>query len=321
MFGAKQTFAQSAIPVNELVKQGQDLSGQKKFTEAIEKYQEALKIEPGNDRANYEMAYALYSANKGAEAVPYLEKAIADAKSAAFKAGAYSLLGSIYSAANVFPKSIEAYRNGVKADSTNQRLYYNLGIAQYRARQYDDAQESFLNAIKLYSTYAAGVRMYALSAFHQNKRAEALLGLCRFLMLDPAGQQSAEAFGNLQNILNGGSLNPEPGYKPSATAKAQAAYQNQLLTKALAGFATRRYASAADLLTAQLKAAFTVLATANHSYYAAACFYKLSQTPHLPTFVRVISQKSIPANAKWIADNPDKVAAFEAWVKESKLSF
>lgn len=312
-------FAQSNASVNELIKQGQELTDQKKYSEAIAKYKEALTNEPENDRANYELAYALYATNKGAEGVPYLEKAVANGKSASFKAGAYSLLGSIYSAANQFPKSIKAYRNGIKIDSANQRLYYNLGITQYRAKQYGDAEQSFISAVKIDSAYAASLRMYALTAFHQNKRAEALLGFCRFLMIDPAGPQSAEAYGNLQNILNGGSLKTEPGYKPTVSVKTAAAYQNQLLSKALAGFATRRFASPTDLLAAQLKSVFCALGTAKDKYYFADYFYKLSQTDNLPTYARVISQKAYPENAKWVKDNADKVAAYEAWVKHTKL--
>ncbi|MDB5000031.1 MAG: tetratricopeptide repeat protein [Mucilaginibacter sp.] len=308
--------AQDTVLISDLIKQGQELNQQKNYTGAIEKYKSALKVEPENARANYEMAFALYLSGKGAEGIPYLEKAIKANTNAQLSAGAYSLLGSIYGGTNQLQKSIAAYVNGIKADSTNQRLYYNLGIAQYRAKQYSNAEKSFINALKLDTGYAASQRMYALVTFHQNKRAEALLGFCRFLMLEPNTTQSAEAFGNLQNILNGGSLKPEPGYKPSLTTKATADYQNKLLTKALSGFATRRYASPSDLLTAQLKAVFTALGTMpKDRYYFADYFYKLSQTEHLPTFARLISQKAYPENAKWLKDNTERVAELEKWIK------
>jgi tetratricopeptide (TPR) repeat protein len=311
--------AQDVVSVPDLIKQGQELNLQKNYTGAIDKYKSALQLEPENARANYEMAFALYSSGKGTEGIPYLEKAIKANTNAQLSAGAYSLLGSIYGGANQLQKSIAAYGNGIKADSTNQRLYYNLGIAQYRAKQYNDAEKSFINALKLDTGYAASQRMYALVTFHQNKRAEALLGFCRFLMLEPNTAQSTEAFGNLQNILSGGSLKPETGYKPSLTTKATANYQNKLLTKALSGFATRRYASPNDQLTAQLKAVFTAFGTMpKDKYYFADYFYKLSQTEHLPTFARLISQQTYPENAKWLRDNADKVAALEKWIKGTK---
>jgi len=317
--------AQDAVSVADLIKQGQELNQQKNYAGAIEKYKSALKSEPENARANYEMAFALYSGGKGTEGVPYLEKAIKANPGTQLSAGAYSLLGSIYGGANQFQKSIAAYTNGIKADSTNQRLYYNLGIAQYRAKQYSNAEQSFISALKLDSGYAASQRMYALVTFHQNKRAEALLGFCRFLMLEPGTAQSAEAFGNLQNIVNGGSLKPEPGYRPSEADQGYADAENADLRKALNGFATRRYAAKTDLLTAQLKAVFTAFGKGGDPKYywrsLAKYFYKLAQTEHLPTFARLISQKAYPENAKWIKDNADKVTALENWIMENKATF
>lgn len=311
--------AQDTVRVPDLIKQGQELNQQKNYKGAVDKYKRALKLEPDNARANYEMAFALYSSGKGMEGIPYLERAIKANLNAQLSAGAYSLLGSIYGGAKQLQKSIAAYTNGIKADSINQRLYYNLGIAQYRAKQYSDAEKSFISALRLDTGYAASQRMYALVTFHQNKRAEALLGFCRFLMLEPNTAQSAEAFGNLQNILSGGSLKPEPGYKPSPATRAAAGYQNKLLAKALSGFATRRYASPGDLLTAQIKAVFTALGTMpKDKYYFADYFYKLTQTEHLPTFARLISQKTYPENAKWLTDNADKVTEFETWIGNTK---
>lgn len=320
VMGASVSFAQNNPSVNELIKQGQVFSDRQNYTEAIVKYKEALAAEPENGRANYEIAFALYAINKGTEGVPYLEKIIKQGQKTTFTAGVYSLLGSIYSAGNQLQKAIEAYRSGISIDnSTSQRLYYNLGIAQYKAKQYADAEQSFISAVKIDTAYAAAQRMYALVTFHQNKRAEALLGFCRFLFIDPEGPQSTEAFGNLQSILNGGALKPEPGYKPSADVKLAADEQNRLFANALNGFTSRRYASSTDLFTAQLKSVFVALMAGKSKFYFADYFYNLSQTEHLPTFARLISQNSRPANAKWVKDNPEKVAALEGWVKANKI--
>jgi tetratricopeptide (TPR) repeat protein len=273
-----------------LLKEGQQFSSEKKYPEAIEKYKSALSAEPDNARANYEMAYALFASGKGLAGVPYLDKAIKANTSVALTAASYSLLGSIYGDAKQFQKSIDAYKEGIKTDSTNQRIYYNLGIAYYRDKQYADAQQNFTSAIARDSADAGSVRMYALSAFHQNKRADALLGFCRFLQLEPNTPRSKEAFGNLQNILQKGTLPPEPGYQPTPAVKAEALAQNKVINEVLAGFMTRKYASQTALLTAQLKELFTAF---GDGYMFAAYFNKLAQTDNLPAFVRVINQSSI----------------------------
>ncbi|WP_454804365.1 tetratricopeptide repeat protein [Mucilaginibacter phyllosphaerae] len=302
-------FAQDAA---SLLKQGQQLAAKKDYPAAIEKYKSALAAEPDNARANYEMAFALFASGKGIEGIPNLEKAIQANTNAAFTAASYSLMGSIYGNAKQLPKAIAAYKNGIRADSTNQRIYYNLGIVQYRSKQYADAEQTFVSAIKRDSADAGSIRMYALTTFHENKRADALLGFCRFLQLEPNSARSKEAFGNLQNILQRGTLPAEAGYQPTSATKAEAFAQNKIITKALAGFTTRKYASPTALLTAQLKELYA--AFGDHYRYSA-YYNKLAQSGKFETFVRVISQSSLPENARWVTENADKVAELDSWMK------
>ena len=165
--------------VATFIRDGRQLSNQKDYKGAIEKYKNALMIEPENAQANYQLAFTLFASGKGPEGLPYLEKVVTNI-STPLTAASYSLMGSIYGNANQLAKAIVAYKNGIKAESTNQRIYYNLGIVQYRSKRYNDAEQSFADAIKRDSVDAGSIRMYALATFHENKRADALLGFCRF---------------------------------------------------------------------------------------------------------------------------------------------
>ncbi|GGH22357.1 tetratricopeptide repeat protein [Mucilaginibacter phyllosphaerae] len=303
------TISANAQDATMLLKEGQQLAAQKNYAAAIEKYKGALATEPNNPRANYEMAFALFASGKGLQGIPNLEKAVQANTNAAFTAAAYSLMGSIYGNANQLPKAVAAYKNGLKTDSANQRIYYNLGIVLYRGKQYGDAEQTFLEAIKRDSADAGSVRMYALTTFHENKRAEALLGFCRFLQLEPNSTRSKEAFGNLQNILQRGTLPAETGYQPTSATKAEAFAQNKIITKALSGFMTRKYASPTALLTAQLKELYA--AFGDHYRYSA-YYNKLAHSDNFETFVRVISQNSLPENAKWVKENEGKVAELDS---------
>lgn len=306
----------SAQEVTALIKEGRELNSQKQYPRAIERYKSALMIEPENVQVNYQLAFTLFASGKGPEGLPYLDKVIKANTNTPLTAAAYSLMGSIYGNSKQLPKAIEAYKNGIKADSTNQRIYYNLGIVQYRSKLYPDAEQSFVSAIKRDSADAGSIRMYALVTFHENKRADAVLGFCRFLQLEPNSGRSKEAFGNLQNILQRGNLQAEEGYQPAAATKAEAMAQNKLITKVLAGFMTRKYASPTALLTAQLKELFVAF---GDKYKYAAYYNRLSQTDKFEAFVRVISQSTIPENAKWVKDNADKVSAYVAWAKGTAI--
>jgi tetratricopeptide (TPR) repeat protein len=319
LFAVAINLNAAAQDANTLMKQGRELNNQKRYPEAIEKYKNVLTVEPENIQANYQIAFTLFASGKGPEGLPYLEKVINTNAGASLKAASYIFMGSIYGNAKQLPKAIESYKNGIKADSTNQRIYYNLGIVQYRSKLYEDAEKTFVDAIKRDSADAGSVRMYALATFHENKRAEALLGFCRFLQLEPNSTRSKEAFGNLQNILQRGTLQAEAGYRPTAATKAAAFAQNKVITKVLAGFMTRKYASPTALLTAQLKELFAAFGTQDKPYWLADYFYKLSQTDNFETFVRLISQSGLPENAKWVKENADKVGELDKWIKETRV--
>jgi tetratricopeptide (TPR) repeat protein len=319
------SFAQTG-DVKTLVREGIELNNQKNYAAAIEKYKTALAIDPDYAPGNYQMAFALTSMGKGLEGIPYLQKVFKSATASAnLIGGAYDLAGSIYDQARQPLKAIANYQEGIKANPTYQPLKYNLGLAYFRNKQYADAESAAEDAIKADPKHAGSMRLYALVTFHQNKRAAALLGFCSFLILEPNTARSAETFGNIQHILQGGVLKPEPGQKTTPQLIALANAQNKIITKAIAPFATRRYASAGDLLSAQLGAIFTALAGTPHDkdyfwYDLADYFGKLAQSPNMPAFARMISS-SKPESAKWTKDNAQQMADLDAWLKDNAIAF
>lgn len=306
-----------------LVREGIELNNQKNFTGAIDKYKAALAIDADYAPGNYQMAFSLNAMGKGLDGIPYLQKVFTSTTASTnLISGAYDLAGSIYDQNRQPQKAIESYQAGIKANPAYQPLRYNLALAYFRARRYADAENTAIDAIKLDPKHAGTMRLYALVTFHQNKRAEALLGFCQFLILEPNTTRSAEAFGNLQHILQGGALKPEPGQKVDPAVAKLAAAQNQIITKALAPFAKRRYASAGDLLAAQLSGIFNALAAMprDKEYYwhhLADYFNKLSQTPNMPAFARLVSF-STPESAKWAKDHAREMTDLDNWLKENK---
>jgi len=316
---AQNTDAQS------LIKEAVQLNKQGKYADAADKYNQALKLEPDNVYANYGIAYSLLQADKGKDGIPYLEKVIK--ANSAMTAWAYDLLGSIYDKSHESAKAIAAFNEGIKTDPKYQRLFYNLGLVYFRDKNYTEAEKCAVQAIKLDSTHANSQRMYALVCFHQNKRANALMGLCSFILLEPQTARSAEAYGNIQHILQGGVLKVEPG-TTAAMIDANTAALNLAIGKAVAETGKKKYTSAAELLTAQLTAIFTTVGpmaekqTGNDFFknYYADFFYKLAQSPNMPAFAHLVNQSS-PENAQWIKDNDSKLTALSNWIANTKREF
>lgn len=299
--------------VNGIIKEGIRLNGEKNYAAAIEKYKEALASEPDNAQANYQLAFSLNASGKGTEAIPYLNKVI---KTGGDLTGpAYELTGSIYDASHQPQQAIEAYQQGIKLKPDYQPLYFNLGIAYFRAQKYAEAELAAIEAIKLDPKHANSQRLYGLVTFHQNKRVPALMGLCSFLLLDPEGPRADEAYTNLQSLLKGGDLK-------AAKADPETLLLNKTLSTAVA-------ASGGQLET-QLKTIFTAVGklgekTGKQSFfwnYYAAFFYKLSQTPHFSTAVKLISLSADKAGAAaWLQSNTDKRKALDDWTASAERKF
>jgi len=315
------TYAQNA-DVSALIKEGIELNNAHNYTAAIEKYQQALTADPENIQANYQMAFSLFSSCKGMVAVPYLNTVVKTSNN--FTGPAYELLGSIYDATKQPQQAIDAYKAGIKIKPDYQPLYFNIGLAYFRAGKYADAELAAIEAIKLDPKHANSQRLYGLVTFHQNKRAPALLALCNFLLLEPDGPRSAEAYTNMQSILKGGALKVE--------GKTDAA--NIALNKAIATAAAttdnRKYASPADLLVAQLKAIFIAIGelsekqTGNDFFrnYYAFFFYRLAQTDNISAFARLMDLSANKAtDSQWLQQNEDKRKALEAWEGSTKREF
>ncbi|WPU94151.1 tetratricopeptide repeat protein [Mucilaginibacter sabulilitoris] len=307
--------------VNALIKQGVQLNNEHNYAGAIEKYKQVLASDPENMQANYQLAYSLFSSGKGTEGIPYLNKVVKTNNN--FTGPAYELMGSIYDGAHQPQQAIDAYKAGIQLKPDYQPLYFNIGLAYFRAARYADAEQAAINAIKLDPKHANSQRLYGLVTFHQNKRAAALLGLCSFLLLEPDGPRAAEAYTNMQSILKGGTLKTEK-------TDAAIIVLNKALSAAAAITASRKYASPADLLAAQLKAVFLAVGqlaekqTGNDFFrnYYASFFFKLAQTEHMPAFARLMDMSANKAaDSQWLQQNEDNRKALEEWVSAQERKF
>jgi tetratricopeptide (TPR) repeat protein len=324
--------AQDSNAVPDLIKQGVQLNDQGNYAGAIDKYSQALKLDPENVQANYEMAFSLLASGKGNDGIPYVEKTIKGSTNISLTAASYDLLGSIYDQDHKSDKAIEAYKKGIEVSPKYQRLHYNLGIAYFRNKQYPEAEASAIEAIKLDPKHASSQRMYALVAFHQNKRVPALMAFCNFLLLEPQTARSAEAFGNIQHILQGGVLKDDKG-KNTIQVSTNDDKENGTLNLSISMVtisAQQKKLSGMDLLEYQLKTIFGMAGELSAKKtdkdffwkFYADYFYQLSQSTNMPAFTRLISlSANKDVNTKWMSDNENVVKELDNWIATTPRSF
>ncbi|WPU94149.1 tetratricopeptide repeat protein [Mucilaginibacter sabulilitoris] len=190
-------FGQDKDAAKALVKQGITLHDARKYDEAIAKYQEALKADPDNINAMYEMSFTMCSSGKSKDAIPYLEKLTSTNQ----MAEAFDLLGSTYDDDGQFDKAEACYKAGMKAFPNFQRLHFNMALAYLRQKKYPEAEAYAIEAIKLDPKHASSQRAYALATLGQNKKVCAVMAFCSFLLLEPQTKRSAEAYEYLDKIF------------------------------------------------------------------------------------------------------------------------
>jgi tetratricopeptide (TPR) repeat protein len=298
----------------------------------IGKYNEALKKDPNNAEDNYGMAFILFESGKGNDGVPFVEKAIKGSTSILRVASCYDLLGSIYDQDKQSAKAIEAYKKGIEINPKYQRLRYNLGIAYFRNKQYVEAEASAIEAIKLDPKHASSQRMYALVTFHQNKRMNALMAFCNFLLLEPQGPRSAEAYGNIQHILQGGVLKDDKGKNTiilSPKDNKENGSLNLAISMVVLSGQTKKLAGM-DLLEYQLKNIFTIAGEQSAAKtdkdffwkFYADYFYQLSKSNNMPAFTQLVSSSANKeVSGKWMSDNEQLAKDLDNWVASTPRGF
>lgn len=316
-----------------LIKQGIQLHDQGKYPQAIEKYQQALKIDPNNMQAEFEMSFSLYASGKGTDAITHLQNLID--KKDPLSAQAYDLLGSIYDDNKEVDKAITAYQQGIKADPKYQRLRYNLALAYLRQGKYPEAELSAIEAIKLDPKHASSQQLYATAALNQNKTLCALLGYCSFLMLEPQTKRSTEAYQQIDQIFKAAGDKKEITITLDKDSKnispiSMATASISLAASAKKAMEEKKAGTPAELLATELNMVFKTLGMESSKQakkdffwtFYASYFYKLSQTNNMPAFARLISLSGNPEeNLTWFKDHPDELKLLDAWAKSTDRSF
>jgi tetratricopeptide (TPR) repeat protein len=317
--------------VNDLIKQGVDLHNQGNYTEAINKFTEALKTDPDNDYANYEISLSLYYIKRPNDAIPHLEKAVKSSKKD-LAVASYSLLASIYDENNQSAKAVDIYNEAIKINPDYPQIFYNLGIVYSRMQQYPQAENAAIEAIKHNPKNASSQRLYALVCFHQNKRANALMGLCSFILLEPTGARAAEAYGNIQHILQGGVLKDANGkttIQLSPNDEKETGTYNMSINMVTLSAQSKGLAGL-PLLEYQLKTTFGIVGELSakktdksfFDKFFVDYFYKLSQSNYMPAFTHTIALTDPKTdNANWGKQNTDQINGLASWLKDTPRTY
>ncbi len=188
--------------VDDLISEGMRLHDQGAFKAAIDKYEAALKISPTHPKANYEMALSHFSVGSYDVSIRYSNMTLRSPSP--YRKGAYLVKGSALDNLGRTQEAIEVYEEGIRQFPSYYLLHYNLGLSCFNGNLLRQAEQAVISAIKANPNHPSSHLLMAYIMRDQQKRAQAVMPLYYFLMLEPRSSRAAQAYDLLRTLMREG---------------------------------------------------------------------------------------------------------------------
>src|SRR5713226_5501731 len=161
---------------------GNVLSEQRHYDEAIQRYEQAIALDPKNAAPYNNWGNVLSEQRHYDEAIQRYEQAIAlDPTYAA----PYYNWGSVLSDERKYAEAIALFQKAIELDPTYAPAYKGRGNVLSEQRNYDEAIDNYQKAIRLDPTYAIVYNDWGNALSKQTKYAEAIANYQKAAELDP----------------------------------------------------------------------------------------------------------------------------------------
>ncbi|MCR9182101.1 MAG: tetratricopeptide repeat protein [Flavobacteriaceae bacterium] len=194
-------FSTAQSTLMELVEEGIKFHQAGDYEKSIERYKEALKIDPNSSMVLYEMSYSYLRDNKLDEALSYANRVLAmddENKRLAYmvKGAALDLMGKTQESNALFEQAIEE-------TGPHYLYYYNMGFNYFKANDDANAEKNLLEALNLNPVH--NTSHYLLSHIHNDRgnKVQAKLAALYFLILEPETNRSLGALDIIENNTSG----------------------------------------------------------------------------------------------------------------------
>jgi len=312
-----------------LIRQGVAPHDAGDFEGAIARYEQVLAESPGNVEALYELAFS-HAARKDCMKAMTVGRQGAQYRSDLLPRF-HMLLGNCLDDLGMRDEAIDLYKAAIKAAPGFALLHYNLGFTYVRAGKLDEARRELQQALYLDPDHASS--HYLLSAVYEQLgyRVPAILGLSRFLSLEPASTRTKDVLLRLNSLLsanvtkgeNSNNLNITLSLSPNskkdegdfdsvalALSFSLAASQMVAEKKESSPFQlmSTNYALISDLLSRTDGKGFAV------DYYAP-FFAELDKKEFVEAFVyHAFTSARLPGATEWAEQNAAKLTDYQQWL-------
>jgi tetratricopeptide (TPR) repeat protein len=128
----------AAKKATDFVYEGNDLVTKDDYISAEKEYRKAISEQPENVAGAYNLGNAYYKKGNYEEALYRQQEAAKNATTKAEKHKAYHNIGNILMKNKQCKEAVEAYKNALRNDPSDEETRYNLGLAKECAEQQKD---------------------------------------------------------------------------------------------------------------------------------------------------------------------------------------
>lgn len=185
------------------IKEGIALHDKGDFKSAVEKYDQALSLEPENYLAMYEKSLALMMTKQYKDAEKILKVVIKNCKDADTKRLAYVNYGTVMDYQGHAKEALKIYDKGIKEFPGSYSLYFNKAITLISLEQPEKAIENLQLSLQRNPLHASSHN--ALARLQAGKsRIKAIISLFSFLIIEPEGNRASQNLELLTKLMNQG---------------------------------------------------------------------------------------------------------------------
>lgn len=308
----------------KLINEGIVFHDQGDYPSAIQKYEEALKIDPESEAALYEMALTYFKLNDYKMTLSCAKKVLSLNKN---HEDAYVVSGSAYDQGGKPKKAIKVYKKGLKGNPESYLLYFNMGISYLGINEYEKAEKSAIAALEINNSHSSSHLLLANIHYLKYNRVRSMLACYFFLLLEPNSARSAKALTMLKEQMNEGVKKTSDTIINVNLQSEDKEFQAAELMLSMLSVSRLQDESQQktemELFTETNSSLFRILGDLKTEkntdfwwdFYVSILF-KLNEAGHTETFSFYISQSEESDEiSDWFEKNPEKFENFKTWLK------
>ncbi len=193
------SYGQNA-KAEELIHEGVELHDEGKFKEAIDKYNEALTLDPKSVKAIYELSLSYLALQDYQNASKYSTQVV-NSGNKQLSPGAYAVKSEALAGMNKVDEAIALLQEGLIKNGDEYLLHFNLALNYYKKGDNDKTLEHVKRAIDLDKSHSGAFLLNAYALNDSGLWVQSILSFQMFLLLEPDSKRSKGAFEEMLAIM------------------------------------------------------------------------------------------------------------------------